>query len=327
MKGCFFILLFPLFLFSQSFSELKNFDYRRADSIALKFPKKKYKTVAAVAEILSQDLNTEHEKFRVIFRWITDNIEYNKSAANVADADKVVRKNKAVCQGFSVLLKEMCDVVGIPCQVITGYTKTEVSDINRKTKKTDHAWNCVKLYGKWYLVDVTWATSKFNVVTHKFQKEFDEYYFITPPEKFILDHYPAPPNKQQVPFILEKENFKGKLATYYQFLDKPVKRRTFAAWPVYYPDFFHLSMSYLQPGEGSFSWKQSKPIHVEFQSEKPIKDAAILANADKFVTPVELKDLGGGRYAFDHTFPLKGKTDLVIYANGLCVAEYLLQVK
>jgi hypothetical protein len=327
MKLFYLILLLPISFFSQSLAELKTFDYRMADSIALHFPKKKYKTVSAVAEILTQDLTTEHEKFRAIFRWITDNIEYNKSAQNVADADKVVRKNKAVCQGFSNLLKEMCNVVSIPCEMISGYTKTEVADINRKLKKTDHAWNCVKLYGKWYLVDVTWATSKFNVVNHKFQKEFDEYYYLTPPEKFILDHFPAPPSKQQANQILKEGTYKGNLKYYFQFLDKPVKRKVFGAWPVYYADFFHMQINSIQPNKGSFSWKQEKPLHIELQSDKPIKDAAVLINADKFVTPVDLKDSGGGKYTFDYTFLLKGKVDITVYANGLCIAEYLLKIK
>jgi len=322
-----FFILFPFFLFSQDYAYLKNFDYHKADSVALCFPKKKYKTVSAVAEILTQDITTEHEKFRAVFRWITDNIEYNKTAQNVSDADKVVRKNKAVCQGFSNLLKEMCVVVNIPCEMITGYTKTEVADINRKQKKTDHAWNCVKLYGKWYLVDVTWATSKFNVVNHKFQKEFDEYYFLTPPEKFILDHFPAPPTKQQVEQILAEGNYKGKLVNYFQFLEKPVKRKVFSGWPVYYADFFHLQLNSIQPNKGSFKWKIEKPLHIELHSDTPIKEVAVLVNADRFITPVELKDLGGGKYAFDYTFPLKGKTGFTVYANGLCVAEYLLQVK
>jgi hypothetical protein len=323
---CFLLLLIlPSLLAGQSI-DVKNYDYRLADSIALHFPKKKYKTVAAVAEILTENLSTEHEKFRAIFRWITDNIEYNKGAGNIADADKVVRKNKAVCQGFSNLLKEMCSVVGIPCEVITGYTKTDVADINRKTKKTDHAWNCVRLYGNWHLVDVTWATSKFNVVTRKFQKEFDEYYYICPPAKFILDHYPAPPSKQQVEQIFA-QGYKGKLRYYFQFLDKPVSRKEFASWPVYYPDFFHLDMTRIEPGKGAFSWKQQKPLHVEFAADKPVSDAAVLVFADKFITPVTLVKTGVGMYAFDYTFPNKGKTTFTVYANGQCVAEYLLEVK
>lgn len=320
-------LLIPLYALSQPAVDVKDFDYRLADSVALHFPKKKYKTVSAVAEILTENIKTDHEKFRAIFRWITDNIEYNKGAGNLSDGDKVIRKNKAVCQGFSVLLQEMCTVVGIPCEVITGYTKTDVTDINRKTKKTDHAWNCVKLYGKWYLVDVTWATSKYNVVTRRFQKEFDEYYYIAPPAKFILDHYPAAPTKRQAAQILEEGNYKGKLTYYFQFLDKPVKRKEFASWPVYYTDYFHLGLRAISPQKGVFSWKRQKPLHVEFQCDRMITDAAVLVATDKFVTPVGLKKTDAGMYAFDYTFPNKGKTTFTIYANGLCVAEYLLHIK
>jgi len=308
MKRLVILLLFPFYLFSQNEIEIKNFDYHRADSIALHFPKKKYKSVSEVAHVLTQDLTTEHEKFRVIFRWITDNIEYNKTAQNVADADKVVRKNKAVCQGFSNLLKEMCTDVNIPCESITGFTKTEIADINRPLKKTDHAWNCVKLYNKWYLVDVTWATSKLNVINHKFMKEFDDYYYLTPPEKFILDHYPK-----------EKK---------YQFLDKPVKKSVFVKAPVYYTDYFHMQLNNVSPSKGAFKWKQQKPIRVEVQSLTPLKNAAVLINADKFITSVELKhDAANDKYYFDYTFLLTGKVDFTVYFNGVCMVEYLIDVK
>ncbi|MGZ3863124.1 MAG: transglutaminase domain-containing protein [Bacteroidia bacterium] len=303
------ILLFPFLLFSQSGVDCKNFDYRKADSIAINFPKKKYKTVSEVAKILTEDLATEHEKFRAIFRWITDNIEYNKTAQNVTDAGKVVRKNKAVCQGFANLLKEMCLAVNIPCESITGFTKTEIADINKPLKKTDHAWNCVKLYDKWYLVDVTWATSKYNVITRKYQKEFDEYYYLTPPERFILDHYPK-----------DKK---------YQFLSRPVKKSVFVKAPVYYADFLHYQMSDANPATGAFKWKIEKPLRIEVQSPTvPLKEAAVLINADKYITPVELKkDDITGKYYFDYTFLQAGKIDFTVYYNGLCMIEYLIKVK
>ncbi|HWY38545.1 MAG TPA: hypothetical protein VNY73_08300, partial [Bacteroidia bacterium] len=195
----------------------------------------------------------------------------------------------------------------IPCESITGYTKTEIADINRKLKKTDHAWNCVSLYGKWYLVDVTWATSKFNVVSRKFVKEFDGYYYLTPPQRFILDHYPK-----------DKK---------YQFLPKAVKKSVFVTAPVYYTDYLHMQLSNVDPARGAFKWKMEKPLHVEVESPVALKDAAILINADKFITPVELKKDANGKYYFDYTFQLPGKIDFTVYYNGLCMVEYLITVK
>jgi hypothetical protein len=300
--------LFPIGIFSQNLAELKAFDYRQADSIALHFSKKKYKTISEIAVVLTEDLKTEHEKFRAIFRWITDNIEYSKSASNITDAGKIVRKNKAVCQGFSNLLKEMCNTVNIPCDVIAGYTKTEVRDINKLLKKTDHAWNSVQLYGTWYLVDVTWATSKYNVVTHKYMKEFDAHYFLTPPQKFILDHFP------------EDKKF--------QFLDKPIKKSTFTKWPVYYTDYFHFGIENLSLQKGVFKWHAKDTLKVYIKTASVLKNAAVLINDDKFVTPVNLKyDEKLKQYYFIYIFPKAVKSDLTIYLNDECIAEYLVNVK
>lgn len=296
------------FVFSQNLTELKAFDYKRADSIALHFPKKKYKTVTEIAAALAENLPTDQEKFRVIFRWITDNIEYNKSAANVTDATKIVRKNKAVCQGFSNLLKEMCNSVNIPCDVIVGYTKTEVKDINKKLKKTDHAWNSVQLYGNWYLVDVTWATSKYNVVTHKYMKEFDEHYFLTSPQKFILDHFPQ-----------DKK---------FQFLGKQIKKSVFTKWPVYYADYFHFNIENISLQKGSFKWHINDSLKVYISSTATFKNAAVLVNTDKFVTPVNLKyDKKVKQYYFDYAFPAAVKSDFTIYLNDDCISEYLINVR
>lgn len=292
-----------IFCYSQSI-DLKKVDYKRADSIAINFPKKKYKTATELVAPLTESFTTEHEKFRVLFRWITENIEYNKTAANVADADKVVRKNKAVCQGFSNLLKEMCNSANITCEVVVGYTKTDVKDINRKLKKTDHAWNIVTLNGQKYLVDVTWATSKYNMVTRKFQKDFDEHYFLTPPEKFILDHLP--------------ENKKD------QLIEKPISKKKFSSTPLLYADYFHLGIESISPNKGELKLKKNKPFVFSFttQSTTNISSAHILADTDKYITPIELKN-----NSFSFQFEKPGKHDLTIYLDGKAVAEYIITTK
>jgi hypothetical protein len=302
-----FIVTVPLIANAQDI-DVKKFDYRKADSIAVYFPKKKYKNISEITKPLTESLSTDHEKFRAIFRWITENIEYNKSAGSLAEGDKIIRKNKAVCQGFSNLLKEMCESVNIPCDVVVGYTKTEPKDINRKLKKTDHAWNTVKLYGKEYLVDVTWATSKYNVYSRRFMKEFDEYYFLTPPEKFILDHFPK-----------DKK---------YQLLEKPHKAKQFISTPVYYTDYFHLNVKSLSPLKGKLREKIKKPLVVKFSCPTEITSAAVYTPYDKFIVPVELKK--GNKpdeYYFEYNFVKDGNYDMTIYFNGMCIADYVVHVR
>ncbi|MBC7861361.1 MAG: hypothetical protein IAF38_00220 [Bacteroidia bacterium] len=309
LKHIFFLLLFSGFISGQdSITILKNMDYRLADSLAVHFPKKKYKSITEITGPLTDPLKTPHEKFRAIFKWITENIEYNKSGAALKDADKIVRKNKAVCQGFSNLLKEMCNSVHIDCDTISGYTKTEVRDINKKLKKTDHAWNAVKLYGHWYLVDVTWATSKFNIVSKKFEKNFDEHYYITDPKKFILDHFPK--DKQ------------------WQFLPKPITAKQFTRMPLYYADYFHFGIEDLSVKKGKFKHKRKKPLTFTCTAISKIDNASILLNYDRYSIDMKLKTTKNpNEYTFDYTFAKKGDYDLTLYYNGLCVAEFLIKVK
>ncbi|MGN0637332.1 MAG: DUF4214 domain-containing protein [Huintestinicola sp.] len=49
--------------------------------------------------------------------------------------------NKCVCNGYAMAMNYLCNAAGIECVTIVSAT---------------HAWNCVKLYGTWYEVDVTW---------------------------------------------------------------------------------------------------------------------------------------------------------------------------
>ncbi len=295
-------------LFYASDINPKTSDYRRADSLAIYFPKKKYKSITEITYPLTESLSSEHEKFRAIFRWITENIEYNKTAGSLTDGDKIIRKNKAVCQGFSNLLKEMCATVNIPCEVVTGYTKTEVKDINKKLRKTDHAWNTVSLYGKKYLVDVTWATSKYNVTARKFIKEFDEHYYLTPPEKFILDHFPK-----------EKK---------FQLLNKPISSKKFIRTPIYYPDFFHMNLIEITPNTGKLKGKAGTAVVFTIKGPDEYKSAGMLINTDKYILPLELKKTENPTsYSFEFTFDKEALYDITLYINNNCIAEYLITVK
>ena len=303
------LIFFPFtFLGQDSLLILKNFDYRKADSIAINFPKKKYNSYTEITGPLCEKLTTEHEKFRAIFRWIAENIEYNKSAANVSDADKIVKRNKAVCMGFSSLLKEMCNSVGIECDTISGYTKTEVKDIGKKLKKTDHAWNAVKLYNQYYLVDVTWATSKYNVITRKFEKQFDEHYFITPPETFILDHYP------------ENKNW--------QLLPKKVRAKTFINSPLLYVDFFHFGCKELSLAKGRFTIKQNESVSFRFACLSKLTEAGLMINEDNTLIPTPLKfDKKMNQYLIEFAPEKPGIYDITLFLNNLATAEFVVKVR
>ena len=55
----------------------------------------------------------------------------------------------------------------------------------------NHSWNAVKLEGKWYLCDATWAAGYTDMNTYLFHFDYDDKYFLMPPEKFAETHQPV----------------------------------------------------------------------------------------------------------------------------------------
>ncbi len=76
---------------------------------------------------------------------------YTAYGALVCDSSG--RDNYAVCAGYSRAYSHLLHIAGIPSAYISGYAFFESEPI---TKKSNHAWNVVKLDGKWYEADVTW---------------------------------------------------------------------------------------------------------------------------------------------------------------------------
>jgi transglutaminase/protease-like cytokinesis protein 3 len=303
--------IFFLFLFSfqlvngQQNIDLTTFDYSKADSIALNFPKKKYKSYTELVAPLTENLQTDQEKFRVLFRWITDNISYSYGNRS-SDADKVVKNKKAVCIGYSTLLKEMCNSAGIECEIISGYSKTDIKDINKKYKKTDHAWNAVKLYDKWYLVDVTWATSYYDDKKRKSIKSYNELYYLTPPDIFVRKHYPK-----------DKK---------WQMLDKPISKSEFTKPHIYYTGFFDNHIADLQPHKGILKIRLKDTLEIKFKSDYEIKRATIELGNEQFVyrPNIEKKD---STYFIKQKFEKPGIYQLTLFLNGQSIAAYRLEVK
>lgn len=70
----------------------------------------------------------EIEKARGVFLWIAGNIKYDvkefeNRGIGLTDPYLVMKKKKAMCQGYANLFKFVCDDLGIQCRVINGYTK------------------------------------------------------------------------------------------------------------------------------------------------------------------------------------------------------------
>ena len=303
------LTLLTLTRVAQGQVDLKHFDYTKADSVALNFPKKKYKSYTEIVVPLTEKLGTEQEKFRAIFRWVTNNISYSYSNRS-SDPDRAIKKGKAVCSGYSNLLKAMCNSVGIECEVITGFSKTADSDIDKPLKKTDHAWNSVKLNNKWYLVDATWAWGYQNE-KKKFIKEYNETYFLADNDFFHKKHYPKDKN-----WILS---------------EKSIKKSDFKKSPIFYSNYLADQIELVKPTKGIIRMKLKDSLKIEFKSFESIERISVSTNPKKPSTLMQLKKVqnkdGSTLFIGTTKFDKPTKTAMTVFINGRSTLTYRLTVK
>lgn len=163
-------LLFFIFSFT-SIGYAKTF-YGDADSHAYRVPEKYFSDLDKLTDYLVKPYkNNEELKARVIFAFIVyhiqydiyemeSNYEWNRSDAEVhshQDATgqyknfkqtpyDTLKTRRGVCRHLTNLFQHMANHSGLKAVEIEG-----LSD------GIPHAWNAVKIKGKWHLLDVTWA--------------------------------------------------------------------------------------------------------------------------------------------------------------------------
>jgi|WetSurMetagenome_2_1015567.scaffolds.fasta_scaffold03016_6 transglutaminase/protease-like cytokinesis protein 3 len=178
------------------FSQEVNYEKieRYIDSISIDVS---YESFENLAKALVRPNWAEIEKAYGVYYWITSNITYdsigfaNNKWARYSDVYKIAydtyKLRKGVCVGYSYLFKFMCDEIGVKAKVINGYSRTETYEAGMPVENSNHAWNAIYVDNKWGLVDATWG---------KILSINKRYYFLTPPDEFILLHFPEKPEEQ-----------------------------------------------------------------------------------------------------------------------------------
>jgi transglutaminase/protease-like cytokinesis protein 3 len=305
MKRILFIILSLVGLNSYGQDNIIEFDYHKADSIAQNLSIIKYKSSTEIAIALTKNLNTEHEKFRAIFRWIADSINYSFSNTST-DPELVIKKGIAVCAGYSSLLKAMCDSIGLECIIINGFAKIKSSDIGKDLKKTNHAWNAIKLSNKWYLVDVTWASGKYDYQTNKFFKAYDNTYFLADPDYFYKDHFP----ENRTLFLSHKKT----------------RKSTFINSPIYYSGFKNYNIKTISPSNGEITLKLSDPLKIIVASDNNIPNFYFGLNTEKYLfTPTLL--INDNNYILKYKFSRPSNSIFTLYINNEAVVSYKIKIK
>ena len=206
-----FVFMLPAWAQRSDFAEI---DFGKADLLAREHKGEDLKAIPILVHKLTSSLDTDVEKFRAFYMWVSQNIrgDYhlmveNNSMRKKYQNDSIAlvnwnqgfkkevfkilrRKKRTLCSGYTYLIKEMANLAGIECEIIDGYGPINKLKLE-KLKVPNHSWNAVKLEGKWYLCDSTWAAGYTDLETYLFKFDYDDQYFLMAPEEFAKTHMPV----------------------------------------------------------------------------------------------------------------------------------------
>ena len=97
------------------------------------------KVRAVVDEVIQPGMD-DFEKAIALHDWLVLNAEYDLRYKEYY-ADGVLLKGRGVCNSYALAYELLCKKAGLKC----GYIRSKT-----------HAWNVVRLSGKWYHIDCTW---------------------------------------------------------------------------------------------------------------------------------------------------------------------------
>ncbi len=319
-------ILLCIFLFSPLcfLAQSKQYNFYKIDNAISSIP-------FAKAEVLAMQLaslgNTDREKVRAIFRWIAEHIDYNmivfnrnkkfapvfyeepddSNAAlpplNERVSAKVLHRKIAFCDGYARLFKTLCDHAGIQAEIIFGYAR------NNYTKKfaVNHTWNAVYLDSSWHLLDVTWA-SGFVSYANEYIKQYNDFYFLTPPEQFIRDHYPED--------------------LHWTLLPEPPVYREFAQSPFRYSGFLKAGVTNHFPAKGMIEATIGDTIQVELKTKRELSNFYVSSSPVFDTAQLAIKPLANNeKFTFRYPITPDSGEWLYVFCNEELALRYKLSIK
>ncbi|MBN2289074.1 MAG: hypothetical protein JXQ83_07040 [Candidatus Glassbacteria bacterium] len=242
------------------------------------------------------------------------------SASQISKAitpELVLQKGSADCDGYAVLTESMLSealmgigsgqttsegveqsaglegILGARLLSVKGFAKGYGYRVGSDFEGTNHAWNAVELDGEWYFLDCTWGAGRPNE-QNVFIREFEDYYFLTPPEELVYTHFPTDPAQQH--------------------LEGPVSREEYIKLAYLWPAFFKYGMELGNHPESVV--QADSTLYLSLFARDSILMMAELAKGKQVLDESYVfiqKDTT--RYDIHAVFPLTGEYLLRLYAK------------
>ncbi|MEW6281075.1 MAG: transglutaminase domain-containing protein [Candidatus Eremiobacterota bacterium] len=267
--------------------------YATIDRHAMAAPPAAEASLEALAAYLVRPARTGEERARSVYRWVTARISYDVEAllsGNKPDqnAEAVLRRRTAVCAGYSQLYAALAREAGLDVAVVSGDCRV----VPGKPPES-HAWNAVRLGGKWRLLDSTWGAGWVDRNGRAFHREFQNHYFLTPPEQLIFTHFPEEPR--------------------WQLLGRQRPRQEFESYPIVSSSYFACGIEALElhgylVAEGSARLRFKVPSGVKLSGQ-------LVQDSGKLPENLVFGQRDERTFVVDTVFPRAGEYRLEIYAT------------
>lgn len=167
------------------------YDFSGVDAYARSLSFRDEKDIIRITDSLTGRFESELEKGRAIFTWITEHITYDCGSENRLDKEPeeavhplyytqqqlelIMKTRRTRCDGYAFMFKLMCRLSGIYATTREGYARFNGGKVDPATVMPNHAWNAVCYDGEWYETDLTAAAGWCD--NRRFRKEPREAYF------------------------------------------------------------------------------------------------------------------------------------------------------
>ncbi|MDR1900805.1 MAG: hypothetical protein LBQ88_00785 [Treponema sp.] len=175
--------------------------------------------IKRLASFISNNSSNDFDKVKKAHDWVALNIAYNAAgyfSGNTPPQSlaNVLTSGLAVCEGYSGVFKAICDELNIECVIIHGYGRGYGSSIFTidNPAASNHAWNKVRIKGKWYLLDCTWDAGYLN--GRQYKADYSTGYLFLEPDKFVYKHFPEDPSEQLLAKPLSASEFSNLPSTW-----------------------------------------------------------------------------------------------------------------
>ena len=273
------------FICTTAFSQ----NYEFVDKTVLAYPS--YSNLESLSNRIKNDFKTDIHKARAAYTWIANNINYDIETTrktrvfntimyfSESDYQRQLKihlkrkveiallSKKALCEGYSAMFVQLCELLNLESKIIRGIAKVRPSEINSNKKIKNHAWNAIKINGKWQLVDVGWSNGFIDDATGNWVNDFNDFFFFTKPEHFITSHYPE----------LKK----------WQLLDEVISLKSFYEKPIFYTNYFKSDLVLNEKQKGNIKVSKRK-IVLNFNRKNKKKNLFYKLSGEKFVKSLKV---------------------------------------